>query len=880
METSSQAIRKAFLDFFAGKDHHIVPSSPMVVKNDPTLMFTNAGMNQFKDIFLGNTPRKYPRVADSQKCLRVSGKHNDLEEVGHDTYHHTMFEMLGNWSFGDYFKKESIAWAWEFLTEVVGLDKSRLYVTVFGGDEKDGTGKDMEAYDFWKEHVPEDRILFGNKHDNFWEMGDTGPCGPCSEIHADIRSDEERAKVNGRDLVNKDNPQVIEIWNLVFMQYNRMADGHLVELPSKCIDTGMGFERLCMVVQGKKSNYDTDVFTPLIDSIAAASGVKYGDDLQNDIAMRVIADHSRAISFAIADGQLPSNNKAGYVIRRILRRALRYGYSFLGFKEPFLYRLVEVLVKQMGAQFPEIEAQRSLIEKVIAEEEATFLKTIETGTRLLGQLCEKLKAEKKDTLNGVDAFTLYDTYGFPLDLTELMLREEGLKVDEKGFEAEMQKQKSRSRNDAAVTSDDWVILNESKGFEFVGYDCLQCDTRIERYRKVNRKGKDFYQLIFSPTPFYAESGGQVGDRGYIEDAQTGEKIMIVDTVKENNTTVHWSVQLPANPEHEFHAVVDVHKREQTACNHSATHLMHYALRKVLGTHVEQKGSMVNENELRFDFSHFQKMTDEEIRRVEKLVNGYIRRDIALDEMRDMPIDEARKMGAMALFSEKYGDKVRVIRYGNSVEFCGGTHVAATGRIGFFKIISESAVAAGIRRIVAVSGAAAEEEAYSAFDQLAELRRTFKAGSDVLGSVAKLLEGNNKLKKELETLHNERIQQIHTELLNGKQVIEGIPVILCLRDYIPDMAKSIAMSFRKDLPDGIVLMAGVYNNRPYIHLLFGDDYVKQGHHAGNVIKEIAPLMGGSGGGQPFFATASGTQPDALRETVSKIFTLLVLDIPLS
>ncbi|MEG2665735.1 MAG: alanine--tRNA ligase, partial [Bacteroidales bacterium] len=671
---TSQAIRTAFLTFFANKQHHIVSSAPMVVKNDPTLMFTNAGMNQFKDIFLGNQSSSYARVADSQKCLRVSGKHNDLEEVGHDTYHHTMFEMLGNWSFGDYFKKEAIAWAWEFLTETVKMDPSCLYVTVFGGDTSDGTGEDKEAYNFWKSYIAEDRILLGNKKDNFWEMGDTGPCGPCSEIHVDIRSLEEKKKTPGKDLVNKDHPQVIEIWNLVFMQYNRKADGHLEELPAKHVDTGMGFERLCMVLQGKQSNYDTDVFQPLLTYLASLAGLQYGQEEKKDIAMRVISDHVRAVTFAIADGQLPSNNKAGYVIRRILRRAVRYGYTFLHFKEPFMYKMVSVLSSQMGAQFPEIVKQKDLIEKVIEEEENAFLKTLETGIRLLSQLSEKAIAEKVNILSGTDAFILYDTYGFPFDLTELILKEQGLKVNCEEFEAEMKMQKERSRHAATVISDDWVVVQEQGESQFVGYDLLETESEILRYRKVNKKGKDLYQLVFNHTPFYAESGGQSGDRGYIEFGDTGEKINIIDTQKENQLIIHWATHLPTNPKASFKAVIDKKMRQQIACNHTATHLMHYALRQVLGTHVEQKGSQVSEICLRFDFSHFQKVTEEQLRTVEMMVNTIIRQNIPLQEFRNLPIEEARKLGAMALFSEKYGDHVRVICYGNSVEFCGGTHV--------------------------------------------------------------------------------------------------------------------------------------------------------------------------------------------------------------
>lgn len=884
MDTSSKNIRKAFLDFFESKGHRIVPSSPMVVKNDPTLMFTNAGMNQFKDIFLGNTPRQFPRVADSQKCLRVSGKHNDLEEVGHDTYHHTMFEMLGNWSFGDYFKKESIAYAWEFLTQVMCIDKDRLYVTVFGGDAQDGTDKDMEAYRFWMDHIAEDRILFGNKHDNFWEMGESGPCGPCSEIHVDIRSDEERAKVDARTLVNKDNPQVIEIWNLVFMQFNRMADGHLEELPAKCVDTGMGFERLCMVVQGKQSNYDTDVFTTLISALSQNCGIAYGKDPGCDVAMRVIADHTRAVSFAIADGQLPSNNKAGYVIRRILRRAVRYGCSFLNLHEPFICRLVDVLVAQMGESYPELVKQKDLIVKVITEEENTFLKTLETGNRLLDQLAEKLQAEGKDTLDGVNAFTLYDTYGFPLDLTELMLREKGLKVDQKGFEAEMQKQKNRSRTDAAVSSDDWVVVNEGTEVEFVGYDTLESTASILRYRKVNKKGKDLYQIMFSPTPFYAESGGQTGDRGFIEDLQSGEKISIIDTVKENNTAIHWVEKIPSNPKSSFKAVVDNVMRIQTACHHTATHLMHYALRKVLGTHVEQKGSLVNEKELRFDFSHFQKMTRDEIRQVERIVNGLVRQNIPLDEHRQMPIEAAREMGAMALFSEKYGDKVRVIRYGESVELCGGTHVASTGQLGFFKILSEGAIAAGVRRITAVSGAKAENLNYLVYDQLTEINEFFKLGGDVLADVMahikKTIEGRDQLKKEVETLMNEHLTHIHAQLMESKRIIGGVPVVFALKSCKPDFAKSLAMSFKKDLPDGLALIAGIWQEKPFLQLLIGEELVKKGAHAGNIIKEACTKMGGKGGGQPGLATGSGSEAAKLQDAVQSVFSQLNLDYPLN
>ncbi|MDP4290461.1 MAG: alanine--tRNA ligase, partial [Bacteroidota bacterium] len=691
---NSTQIRKTFLDFFLSKQHHVVPSAPIVIKDDPTLMFTNAGMNQFKDIFLGNSPIKYPRITDTQKCLRVSGKHNDLEEVGHDTYHHTMFEMLGNWSFGDYFKEEAIAWAWELLTEVYKIDKNRLYVTIFGGDQAEGLGEDTEALEFWKKIVPEERIIRGSKKDNFWEMGDTGPCGPCSEIHIDIRSDEERVKVDGKELVNKDNPLVIEIWNLVFIQFNRLVSGQLVPLPSKHVDTGMGFERLCMVLQGKQSNYDTDVFQPLIQRIAAIAGIQYGRDQKSDIAMRVIADHVRAISFAVADGQLPSNNKAGYVIRRILRRAVRYGYTFLNIREPFLARILPIIVEQMGDTFPELKSQQVLIGKVLTEEEQTFLRTLAHGIQKFTAYLEQHPGSKM--IDGGFAFELYDTYGFPIDLTQLMAREQGWQVDMDGFSTGLEKQKARSRQDAAVEADDWVAVKEDMQTRFVGYDTLECDVVILRYRKVVTKGKTLYYLVFDQTPFYAESGGQVGDKGKIE--SEGEVISIIDTRKENNLPIHITDQLPSRINSPFRAKVDPVKRTLTANNHSATHLLHQALRAIVGTHVEQKGSLVNDERLRFDFSHFQKVSEDEIVRIEKMVNDLIRQNIILDEHRAIPIEEAKSLGAIALFGEKYGDTVRVIRFGNSMELCGGTHVKATGQIGLFKIVSEGAIAAGIRRI--------------------------------------------------------------------------------------------------------------------------------------------------------------------------------------
>ena len=875
---TSQEIRAAFLDFFKQKGHEIVPSAPMVIKNDPTLMFTNAGMNQFKDIFLGNMPRRWPRVADSQKCLRVSGKHNDLEEVGHDTYHHTMFEMLGNWSFGDYFKKEAIAFAWEFLTQTVKINPDCLYVTVFGGDEKDGTAKDMEAYNFWREHVSEDRILFGNKKDNFWEMGESGPCGPCSEIHADIRSSEEKAVVSGRELVNHDHPQVIEIWNLVFMQFNRKADGHLEELPSKHVDTGMGFERLCMVLQGKRSNYDTDVFQPLIQAIAKMAGKTYGQNKEADIAMRVVADHIRAVSFAIADGQLPSNNKAGYVIRRILRRAVRYGYTFLDLKEAFMHKLVQGLSDRMGDAFPELRAQQTLIEKVVEEEENAFLKTLETGIKLLNQVTEKARVHKQTEIGGEDAFTLYDTYGFPIDLTELMLKEQGMTVNLAEFEKCLQQQKDRSRNAAEVTSDDWVEVHTGGECRFVGYDDLVVESRLLRYRRVNKKGKEQFQLVFEQTPFYAESGGQAGDRGYIA-ALSGsgaeeERIAVVDTRKENKLIIHWTEALPKNPSANFKLVVEEGLRRQTACHHSSTHLMHHALREVLGTHVEQKGSQVNEQSLRFDFSHFQKMSAEEIREVENRVNHLIRQNMALEEHRDMDIEAARNMGAMALFSEKYGDRVRVIKYGPSVELCGGTHVAATGEIGLFKILSEGAVAAGVRRIEAVAGAAAQRYLFECVDTLQEVKDTLKISSDLVAGIKKMQEAQAKMKKEIEQHVNDRVRQLTEYWLEHQDKSGRMPMVRiegC--DYPAEICRQLCTSLRKPLSNGACVISGVADGKPAIYLMVGDDWTKQGLHAGNLIKEAAAHIEGSGGGQPFFASAVGRRMEGLKAAVETILKKL-------
>ncbi len=758
---TAKEIRESFKQFFASKEHQIVPSAPMVVKGDPTLMFTNAGMNQFKDIILGNVPRKYPRVADSQKCLRVSGKHNDLEEVGHDTYHHTMFEMLGNWSFGDYFKKEAINWAWEYLVEVLKLNPERLYATVFEGSSAEGLDRDNEAAGYWEQYLPKDHILNGNKHDNFWEMGDTGPCGPCSEIHIDLRSDEERAAVSGADMVNKDHPQVIEIWNLVFMQFNRKADGSLEPLPAKVIDTGMGFERLCMALQGKTSNYDTDVFQPIIKVIAEMAGTTYGTDKQQDIAMRVIADHIRTIAFAITDGQLPSNAKAGYVIRRILRRAVRYGYTFLDRKEAFMYKLLSVLIETMGDAYPELIAQKNLIEKVIKEEEESFLRTLETGIRLLDKKMEETKAAGKTVLNGVDAFTLYDTYGFPLDLTELILRENGMEADIEAFNKAMQKQKERARNAAAIETGDWITLKEGE-CKFVGYDLFECEAEILRYRQIKQKNKVLYQIVLDQTPFYAEMGGQVGDTGWL--IADDEKIDVIDTKRENNLPVHLVAKLPKDVTATFTAKINEKKRIQCECNHSATHLLHEALREVLGTHVEQKGSYVSPDSLRFDFSHFQKVTDEEIRKVEILVGEKIRANFPLEEHRNMPIAEAKALGAMALFGEKYGDEVRVVKYGSSVELCGGTHIPATGMIGSLHVIGESSIAAGVRRIEAVTAEGAEQFVYAQQDLIRELRALMNHMPNLAQAMKKSIEENAEMKKQIEDYIREKSMRLKEEIV--------------------------------------------------------------------------------------------------------------------
>ncbi len=874
MLTSTQT-REAFKEYFRSKAHEIVPSAPMVIKDDPTLMFTNAGMNQFKDVILGNRPITKSRVADSQKCLRVSGKHNDLEEVGHDTYHHTMFEMLGNWSFGDYFKAEAIDWAFEFLVDRLGLDPSRLYATVFEGYAPDNLGRDEEAASLWEKHLPKDHIINGNRHDNFWEMGETGPCGPCSEIHIDLRSDEERAALPGAELVNKDHPQVIEIWNLVFMQYDRRNDGTLHPLPDKVIDTGMGFERLCMALQGKNSNYDTDVFQPLIAEIGRLSGMKYGTDEKTDVAMRVAADHLRTIAFAIADGQLPSNAKAGYVIRRILRRAVRYAYSFLGRKEAFLYLLIPALVSQMGDAYPELKAQQTLIEKVIKEEEEAFLRTLDKGIGLLDTIILAAKKDNKKQISGKDAFTLYDTYGFPLDLTELILKENGLTLDHAGFEAEMKKQKERARSAAAITTDEWVVLKEGNQ-EFVGYDNLEFPVHILRYRRVKQKGKEYYQIVLDKTPFYAEMGGQTGDSGILVDSE-GNETKIFDTKRENNMGVHLALSLPVNPEEEFIARVDADRRAAISANHTATHLLHQALREVLGTHVEQKGSLVHADGLRFDFAHFQKVTPEEIRKVEHMVNKRIRQAIALDECRNLPIEEARKRGAMALFGEKYGDHVRVVKYGDSIELCGGTHVANTGNIGMVRITSESSIAAGIRRIEAVSGAKVEEILDEATDTIHEMASMLGNTKNVRAAVEKAISENADLRAKVEEYVNERVENLSKECIQKARIINGVRVMILEGPRVPEIVKNVAFTIRRLDTEGHYVFMGLTQNlqKPLLTLLVSDDLVKQGINAGQIVRQAAKLIKGGGGGQPFFAQAGGKELDGLSAAGDEMFKLLKL-----
>ena len=860
---TSKEIRKAYLDFFASKGHTIVPSAPMVVKNDPTLMFTNAGMNQFKDWLLGNSPAPFPRATDSQKCLRVSGKHNDLEEVGHDTYHHTMFEMLGNWSFGDYFKNEAIDWAWELLTEVYKIDTDRLYATVFEGSAEDGTSLDTEARDRWLTHLPADRVLLGNKHDNFWEMGDTGPCGPCSEIHVDLRSDEERKAVPGAELVNKGHHLVIEIWNLVFMQYNRKADGSLELLPHRNVDTGMGFERLCMTLQGKQSNYDTDVFTGMIHKIEELSGKEYGKEENVDIAMRVIADHIRAIAFSIADGQLPSNVKAGYVIRRILRRAVRYGYTFLGFGEPFLCRLVGQLVSDMGEFYPEIALQQTLIEKVIREEEMAFLRTLDRGIKLIDSIMEKCADTK--VIKGEDAFTLYDTFGFPIDLSELIASEKGYTIDLEGFETELKKQKDRARNATANEFGDWIEFHHCDSVEFLGYDFTEIDgARLTRHRTVKQKNKEMIQLVFDRTPFYGEMGGQVGDTGYIE-SENGERIKILDTVKENNLTIHIAEKLPSDCSGSFRLVVDAARRRNIENNHSCTHLLHQALREILGTHVEQKGSFVTPDYFRFDFSHFEKLTDEQIDKVEKRVNELIRTNFPLVEKRDGTMDDAKAMGAMALFGEKYGDHVRIVRFGDSVELCGGCHTGATGNIGFFKIVSESAIAAGIRRIEARTGLAAENIVDMMENTLRSAKALFNNAPDLALAIKKLIDENDGFKKEIENVAKEKAAAFKQVLLDEAKEINGIRTVV-LRQADPAMLKNAAFMLQKEAENLAVVAAYETEGKPQLLVMYSADLVAKGHNASNDVRAAAKAILGGGGGQPGLATAGGKNVQGLNEAI--------------
>ncbi len=877
----SSKVRQTFLEFFKSKGHEIVASAPMVVKNDPTLMFNNSGMAPFKDLFLGNAPIKYPRVADTQKCLRVSGKHNDLEEVGVDTYHHTMFEMLGNWSFGDYFKKDAITWAWELLTEVYKIDKSRLYVTVFEGSAEDALGFDQEAYDLWKQFIPEDRVLKGNKKDNFWEMGEMGPCGPCSEIHCDIRTDEERAKIDGKTLVNASHPQVIEIWNNVFMEFNRKADGSLEKLPAQHVDTGMGFERLCVVLQGKQSNYDTDVFKPVLDKIEELSGLNYRPKEETkhqkqliiNIAMRVIADHIRAISFSIADGQLPSNTGAGYVIRRILRRAIRYGYQSLNLKEPFMYRLVPVLANQMGQAFPELVSQKLLIEKVIKEEETSFFRTLENGLKRIDQVCITVSNDKKKEVDGATVFELYDTYGFPLDLTSLISRGYGLSIDEEGFTKELEKQKNRSRAATAIDTGDWVIVEgrkpEEGGRIFLGYKQLECEASIIQYRKVKAKGKEQFQLVLDKTPFYAESGGQVGDTGILESAN--EKITITDTKKENGIIIHFAERLPENFSQTFIAKVNAGKRNLTENNHSSTHLLHAALRKVLGTHVEQKGSLVNEEHLRFDFSHFAKVTDEEITEIETIVNHKIRENISAD-IKEMSIDAARKLGAMALFGEKYGDVVRVVTFDKnySIELCGGTHVPATGQIGLFKLVSESAVAAGIRRIEAITSDKAEEFFNHQTALINEVKALLKNPKDVVKSLQGVLEHNAELQKQIELMLRDKAKILKSELLHKKQTINGINFIAEKIELdSAEAIKDLSYEIRSQVDNLFMVLGAEVKGKPTLSIIISDNLVKEKNlNAGTIIREIAKEINGGGGGQPFYATAGGTHSQGISKAMEK------------
>lgn len=883
---TANEIRDSFKKFFESKGHVIVPSAPMIIKDDPTLMFTNAGMNQWKDVILGTKTPEPRRRADTQKCLRVSGKHNDLEEVGHDTYHHTMFEMLGNWSFGDYFKEGAIDYAWEYLVDVLHLNPDDLYATVFEGSPDENIPRDDDAAKFWAKHLPASHIINGSKHDNFWEMGDTGPCGPCSELHIDSRSPEEKTKVPGRELVNKDNPQVIEIWNIVFMQFNRKVDGTLEPLAMSVIDTGMGFERLVRMLQGKHSNYDTDVFQPIIKEIERLSGKKYGfttpsgkhDEEQStqekvDIAMRVVADHLRAVSFSIADGQLPSNAKAGYVIRRILRRAVRYAYTFLGQKEAFMYKLLPILVHEMGTAYPELAAQAELIRQVIKEEEDSFLRTLETGMKMIDSIVSHAQKKGSSEIDGREAFTLYDTYGFPLDLTELILKEHGMAVNLPGFEAEMTKQKARARNAAKVEAGDWVELRDGTT-QFVGYDLTECDTEILRYRQVAQKKSVFYQLVLSRTPFYAEMGGQVGDTGVLMCGD--EKIEIVDTKRENNQPVHIAKKLPANPAAPCHAIINIEKRQATACNHSATHLLHFALRKVLGSHVEQKGSYVDSKMLRFDFSHFQKVTPDELRKVEHLANAMVRQAIPIDEHRDMPIEEAKKMGAMALFGEKYGNRVRVVRYGESIELCGGTHVANTGNIGMIKVLSESGIAAGIRRIEAFTGENVENAVNLLEDTIAHLKALFNNAPDLMVAVNKSISENAALHKQVESFVKERIVALKKVILNNAEHVGDIQVLRMQGNVMADVVKGVAFAVKADGLDKTVFLAATKeNNRPMLTMMVSEDLVKAGMNAGKIIREAAKCIQGGGGGQPHFAQAGGRNADGLGAAMDKMFCMVTV-----
>ena len=870
---TAKEIRKSFKKFFESKEHLIVPSAPMVVKDDPTLMFTNAGMNQFKDIILGNATPKCRRQADTQKCLRVSGKHNDLEEVGHDTYHHTMFEMLGNWSFGDYFKKEAISWAWEYIVDVLKVDPKDLYATVFEGSPEEGLQRDDEAAAIWEQFLPKDHIINGNKHDNFWEMGDTGPCGPCSEIHIDSRSEEEKAKTPGRELVNKDHPQVIEIWNLVFMQYNRKADGSLEGLPAKVIDTGMGFERLVRTLQGKTSNYDTDVFQPLIKAMAGMAGCQYGDDEKKDIALRVIVDHVRAIAFAIADGQLPSNAKAGYVIRRILRRAVRYGYTFLDQKEAFIYKLIPVLVEEMGDAFPELPAQQKLIMKVIQEEETSFLRTLENGIRLLQGVIDDTKAAGKSEIAGKEAFTLFDTFGFPLDLTELICREQGMTVDEKGFDVCMQEQKNRARNAAEVKLGDWVMVKDAES-EFVGYDYTEYPCHIVKYREVKQKKGTAYEMILDQTPFYGEMGGEVGDSGVL--VSENEEIQVIDTKKENGVAIHIVNKIPAQPEAEFMACVDVERRRTIESNHTCTHLLDQALREVLGEHVEQKGSLVTADYLRFDFSHFEKVTPEQLREVEHIVNARIRENLPLEEFRDTPIEEAKQLGAIALFGEKYGDKVRVVKFGSSVEFCGGCHAKATGQIGMVRITSESSVAAGVRRIEAVTGAAVEKLMDMAQDLQTDLRALFNNAPNLVETITRAISENKELQAQLDEFKAQKAAQFKEELVKNAREVNGVKVVAGVLPIEPQNAKDMAFQLRTQFPENLLVAIGcAVGGKPTLTVALSDDLVKDGKNAGQIVREAGKLIQGGGGGQPHFATAGGKNADGLKAAVDKVIELAQL-----